>query len=684
MEINKVVFNNFRPYYGNNEINLSVNPEQNVVLVGGRNGQGKTSFLVGLVWGIYGNLISGIDNVFRKEIRHNYPRFLMESLNRAALEQNIQKFSITVEFDNVELSETFKSNDQKKSKVTLIRSYDLQKAVEDFDILIDGEQNQLIADSETKMSFVNDYLIPLEAAKFIFFDAEKISEIADLGLKEQGRIMDDAFGKILGLSKYKDLCNDLENYIKDLKKRKEENTLVAHQIEANENKISLNNKNLEKLTIEEEEVEVEIDKLCKEIFEYESFLARKGAKGLSINIDDIDRQKIDAENELKILGNRLHEIAELIPFAIMSGKIQELYSQLTLEKEINEKLGIKKELEKKRQVFIDALFDAPPFPDEDMKIKSKAFYYEKSEKLFNELYLGEYDVEDITITHGLGRNSIEYINQIYTRLQNGNDSYHQIFSDHIRVQNSLNELSSKLNKAKAGAENEDMLEYKDKLQNAQYTRDIQLKKKGELENRIILLKEDTNKVEEQLRKILDKVEVSKQEQDIIDDVNKHINTLTQFIEQQKSKKCESLKSTLFLELKRLMHKEDLFDDINVNILPNHEGLEVSLIKNGKDVPKEPLSSGEKQIYISCLLKAILKEAIVEYPIFIDTPLGRLDTLHKDNFVNEYYPFLSNQVVLLTTDEEVTLKRKEKIEHKIANSYLLVNHNNQTTIEEGYF
>ena len=69
---------------------------------------------------------------------------------------------------------------------------------------------------------------------------------------------------------------------------------------------------------------------------------------------------------------------------------------------------------------------------------------------------------------------------------------------------------------------------------------------------------------------------------------------------------------------------------------------------------------------------------------IDTPLGRLDKEHKDGFVDKYYPFLAKQVIILTTDEEVTSARKERIKDKVANTYHLVNQNDSTQILNGYF
>ena len=51
-----------------------------------------------------------------------------------------------------------------------------------------------------------------------FFNAEKISEIANLSIREEGSFINDALGKILGLDNYEALIEDLEYFINNLKK----------------------------------------------------------------------------------------------------------------------------------------------------------------------------------------------------------------------------------------------------------------------------------------------------------------------------------------------------------------------------------------------------------------------------------------------------------------------------------
>jgi DNA sulfur modification protein DndD len=686
MEISKVVLNNFKPYFGVNEVDLSINPEQNIVLIGGKNGQGKTSFLVGLVWCIYGERISKVDETFSREVKGgNYQKFLQSTLNRRAEMQGISNFSISIQFSNVELGEVFGAAGQQTSEVTLIRSYDTKSGAEDFKILVDGRETGLVSDEQGKTNFVNDYLIPIEAAKFVFFDAEKISDIAEMNIKEQGRVMNTALGNILGLSKYEETIDQLSDYIRDLKARRETRSSITTQIESYRNKLKINEERIEAAHRENEDLDGEIDVAERKMREYENFLIRGGAKALNVDIEKLEEQKERLDKELQRLGDRLKDISEVIPFAISAGKIQELVEHLGVEQTVAASQSSDREIKAKADEFVEALFEQPEFPPEgDMKTLQKAFYIQKAQKLFPEIFGSSDEENPLPFFHDLPKSTVQHIRTVYDSLQSGDEQFNLIFSDYIRIRNEFEDVRNQLNKAKAKTEDETFADYREKLEEAKREFLNLGKKKGENENRIQAWQIETEKTKEQLDNLLDKVEVSKQEQAVIDDVNRHIAALNDFIEAEKKVKCASLKTILLSEMQQVMHKKDLIDDVAVNILPDKGGLEVALLKNGREVPKDQLSTGEKQIYISCLLKAILQEAVSDYPVFIDTPLGRLDREHKDNFAETYYPRLANQVVLFSTDEEVTPKRFEHIADHVSQTYTLTNLENITKILPGYF
>ncbi|MDJ0725148.1 MAG: hypothetical protein QNJ38_08565 [Prochloraceae cyanobacterium] len=106
------------------------------------------------------------------------------------------------------------------------------------------------------------------------------------------------------------------------------------------------------------------------------------------------------------------------------------------------------------------------------------------------------------------------------------------------------------------------------------------------------------------------------------------------------------------------------------------------------MPKHRLSAGEKQLLAISFLWGLARVSGRNLPIAIDTPLGRLDSSHRNNLVERYFPSASHQVILLSTDteigeQEVNMLRKQEA---IASEYLLKydNFKRQTKIEKGYF
>ena len=69
MKLTNIEINNFRQYYNSVNIDLTTNSDQNIIVIGGRNGYGKTNLLLSIVWCFYGDKISQIDDNFKKEIQ---------------------------------------------------------------------------------------------------------------------------------------------------------------------------------------------------------------------------------------------------------------------------------------------------------------------------------------------------------------------------------------------------------------------------------------------------------------------------------------------------------------------------------------------------------------------------------------------------------------------------------------
>ena len=77
------------------------------------------------------------------------------------------------------------------------------------------------------------------------------------------------------------------------------------------------------------------------------------------------------------------------------------------------------------------------------------------------------------------------------------------------------------------------------------------------------------------------------------------------------------------------------------------GMDLKLINaSGLEIPKDDLSMGEKQLYAIALLKALIDESGMSFPVVIDSPLQKLDKEHALTLLETVLPALSEQVFIL--------------------------------------
>lgn len=688
MKISKIVFENFKPYYNPVEFDLSVNPEKNIILIGGRNGQGKTSFLLGAVWCLYGQNIDKVDDVFKKEIKGSYPKFLKNALNWEAHNEGRSTFSVKITFTDVELSDGLKQ-EQLTSTVDIIRSYNIDENVdgETFEIFIDGQKNGLISDETDKINFINDYLIPIEIAKFVFFDAEKIADLASLGAKDQALIINQAFNQILGLSNYENLVDDLEEFEKELSKREAKGELML-QISSFENGISHNRTLIEKYQDEVIEIDEEILLKDKNLREVIDLLYKRGDVSLKTNLDELKKRKDRLGESLENVKAKFNEASELIAFAIMAPLLQESYDHIKREQELDKKNYQDEDLQEKTKELAERLFNKPPFPDKDLEMDVKVFYYNKAKQILASIIKDEKEeAETLSFKHELDRSEALQVSKVLDLTNSySKDSFESVFSEYIKVQNDFQEASAELKKIETLNQDEFIGELQIQKNKLEQEKSLLEQKKGAKANEILKLTEENKRNTELLKNKIEKVGVSKQTENQKKIVNNYIKTLNQFIQIQKQQKKENLQNNLLLELKRILDKPNLINEVEINILSNNLGLEIKLYNKDKREtnPSTDLSKGEQQLYISALLKAILAESVYDLPVFIDTPLGRLDQEHRDAILSKYYPELSEQVIILSTNTEVRASDLPKIENHIAKTYRLKNNNNKTELSTNYF
>ncbi len=693
MKINSIVLNNFRQYNGNHTIDLSVNEEQNIILIGGQNGYGKTNFLVSLVWCIYGENIIKIDEKFKYAVQKegNYPKFLKNSLNWSAEKEGITKFSVELIISEVVLPNLYESKEDNYYNLRIIRSFDINSNEDELEIEIEGISKKLFFNTDDKISFINDYLIPIEAARFVFFDAEKIANIAGLSTKEEGNLMNDALSKILGLDIYENLQTDIQFYCDNLKKESANSNLKA-EITANENLTNLNRYNIGNFEEKILDLEIELEELKKEKKSLEKYLALTPINNLTNDLPTLLNKRDYLIEKSKEYETDFFEISESIPFAILSPKLEEIIDHLELQINLNNRIEASKKIETSSTFFIENLFNKEPFPSNDISLATKIFYFNKAQKLFQNMFGETFDSIELKFEHDINKSERELLIESYNFSKNQSRSkFETVFENFNSIENEILEIEKNIRKLNTSSPDDELINYSNKREDIEHKIEKNIEEKGKYISQIEVLKKSNDKLNLEHQSLLRKINVSEMKKNKLERANQYIKVLEEFISKQKIEKCSVLEKSIFSEMQQIMHKfkddngSDFISKVKVEILPPNDGLKVILFdKTGMIKPKEALlSEGEKQIYISSLIKSILALSTQEFPIIIDTPLARLDSNHINNFLQYYYPNLGKQVILLATDNEISDSRYKLIEKKVSKKYYLENKNSNSIFKTGY-
>ena len=146
---------------------------------------------------------------------------------------------------------------------------------------------------------------------------------------------------------------------------------------------------------------------------------------------------------------------------------------------------------------------------------------------------------------------------------------------------------------------------------------------------------------------------------------------------------EQLERLVLESFQYLLRKRHLVTAIKIN--PETFAVELTG-SDGKSLPTERLSQGERQLLATALLWGLARASGRPLPTIIDTPLGRLDSSHRSHMLDRYFPVASHQVILLSTDEEIDKESWERLKPHIGRSYHLQFDDNarSTTATKGYF
>lgn len=661
MIFNYIRFENYRPYYGKQEIILHKTQQEfspykkNITLVGGLNGAGKTSLINAVFICFYGR---------RKFLKDDYDIIKKEAINRRFYREGGRESKIQLSFSDrtgqyvieIVFKENYKGEILEERRIFVESSNELREVT-----AADDEFNDFI-----------DQRIPLDVAPFFIFDAEKIKDlVGDHDSKETIQ----AIQKIVSLELYNQLHTDLSE--------------IKYKTELNLSK-SVKDEEITRLIAELEECSSELESLkAKErpdekkieyLNEEKTVLNQERRKKLassSSTKSQINRRVGELENELEKLNKGIESFDKALPKLILKPIVLEL--QQTIRKEQNYLSSLN------RSQAMLAPFDK--FISEMLKKQvSPPLSVEQREQLTSngrEAWVRinkvqELKVEPMNVLHvnDLSQNELQSITNWSPQ---SIFNIKELITKRNRIKTELQSLLAQLSDAPevidTQEEDDKLASISEQLGSLYATRKVRNESIRKLQDKHVKLSRELT-TKRQAKQELGPVEHK------INLMTKLIGATKEFIDRVTILKAQRLKVEIETILIQLFRKNDLHRvefDPREFILRIYDEADVQIDLTSR-------SEGEKQLIALAMIWALTKVSGTNFPFVIDTPLARLDSIHRSNLVNRFFTNLSDQVIILTTDTEITKDFLEDIKPYVQKSYLLEYNQevNSTEISEGYF
>lgn len=660
MLIKKIKAKNFKTYL-NLDLDISVEQDKPIILIGGANGGGKTTLFESIYGALYGLQI------------HNSRQF-KELLNAGAIGKEDEKIMLELHFTGKVLNE--------EQQYILTRTYLLNPSgnpVESVKLNMNGTifmygtatPPAQRADQESQVNKIIKANLPQELSRYFLFDAMEAGNL----LKEDqlNRVIRENIENVMGFNKYMQMSKSAETLFQ---------TYTA-----------------QRLDIENEKNEyLELVEQKKKLQEQQAFFERQLQDSLQYSVankelydnlkiglnqettikNKIEQSKAQIENIYRkenIFRDELDEFVKDIELNVCVPKLIE-----AVKTEVNLILKTKNEQEQQQNSNI-----AP----EQIEAISKSIVQYLSE---NNLVLKAVTVDEL----------VDYV-IAKSGQSNEKDPYDFLeFSEvkalegllNMRAMNTFPTLNQQQVELNVSLSQIPLLESQIEQMKQQITgRDYVLLKAYEdnesnikkHEIQLAEVKGEITKIEKRLHQF--DIQTSQEP----DPKYEALGKLKSFFEDVANRLLKIKKQQIELKMKQdlninLSAYRDVID--RVELSENLKDLTFKIYhKTGNEIYLSQLNTASKQVVIQVLLKSLHEFGDYEPPVMIDTVMGVLDETSRAIVLENYFPDLSQQTILLSSDSEIRIgKDLEKIESFVSKSYTLKRDKEMqlTDVISGYF
>lgn len=627
--------------------------DQPVTLVGGLNGAGKTTLMRSLFHVLYGAHALPLI-----ERRGSYDRYLQD-ITRA-----------NAKTASVELSFLVQRNAEDE-EIGIRRTWRRRSGAftEEVEAFRNGSYDKAL--SEGWLDFIES-IVPRGIARLVFFDGEQVEALADL--ENASATLRTAVGSLLGLDLVDQLMVDLDV----LQRRRaadaatpEEQREIAEADDAVEAAEATLRERDETLSGFQQDVQEAVDALSRADEDFRAaggdFYERRAT--LLAESESAKDALRDAETEARALA--VHELA---PLLLIDDAIVALADAARAEQDADE-LKAARHVVADRDGFVKQLLrelDAPA----DLQKKLERRLRDDRSNMDRKLAtmpdpLGLSPVAAL-LDELAGRELASYDRRRVEAIEAIDESLAR--RDHVErlaAQIPTEDAMRTLEQARSDAGDRVAL-LRSKADAAQTARD-------EAERALARARNERDRVSKRLAdKQLERLDSER----LAHHAERARATLSLLRERAAARNVDRIAELAIEALEQLLRKDRLIAEMSINPKTFTPAFHDRV---GQEIRPEQLSAGERQLTALALLWALARASGRPLPVLIDTPLGRLDSTHRQHVVSRYLPMASQQVIVLSTDTEIETSLLEHIQPFVGASYRLDfdSENDATTISSGY-
>jgi len=659
MIFEKITLNNLGPFREAHSINLGVEDEKKpLVLIGGLNGAGKTTLLTAVQLALYGRLCEEANSF------QSYNAFLGEIVNDSARDkQEHFGVSLSIHFDGFPINGIININ----------RSWSITKKgfKESFKVSSDEViDEELLNEIEENWIEIMQRILSPELSDLFFFDGEKIIKLADE--KTSAELFKESISTLLGLDLVSQLNLDIKSITSDI--GISQDTELSKELIEKEQISSELTKEIKKLNKHKIKLEKRIENNNSSIVSIQEEYKLQSGKGFDIHQLKKDEAGLASSQIDLTKTTLLQEMAGDLPLAIVENRLKEIKDNVEIDntrKNSQNSLDIFQERDKK----IISWLKEQSFENAVTKLSKEMKRWNKNlENTANgEVIISDKEDDLLTLTEFL-----------YSKMPSSLDKSRKLKDDLRTFENKLDKLQKDIKK----------------LPDEKEIRKIQIELSN-LEAKEISLSNEINEIEKNLstkqynldrnnssidltkKAILESKVAEGDDERILKHLLNSQPVLEKFKTALTEKNVEKLEKGISKSFKSLLRKKSLFESCHIN----SEDMTLNLFNaEGKKLNSNRLSAGERQILAVSILWAISKSVEHSLPIIIDTPLARLDSEHRGSLIFDYFPKASDQVILLSTDEEITSEHSKELEALTSHQFMVEANEKKGTsnFRNGYF